>query len=205
MKTIASIFFLALLASCTTTRHFKTGHYKYDGFYGVAYNLVLNEDMPFVYRWNVGLDNGVTEGKWRIKNKYVFLTGGSFRPEKKMVVQEVLSEARDSIYFHVKNIDGEPIFHAEFVLNGEYPLIINPNGTATINIMDLDQIELVYPKLDTEVYKIRSDSCSYFLITLDIARPSAYFNNEKLVIRNGTLIMRDNKITTEKLKLRIRD
>lgn len=177
MKNILVLSIVFLMSSCVLYKTISVkevvGRYSWSCIYGVGSEIEFNIDSTFKYTWFAGLNNGVTEGNWTIKNNKIVL-----------------------------NSEKQPGFDVtrEYNTTSDSTTICIDQNSKLLDDSDLGFTTAVIVKMDKSKSKIKFDSqmCTTFLtkevdsiyITSMFKEP-IHLSVEELKSNNYYLVMKD--------------
>ncbi|MBO9703052.1 MAG: hypothetical protein J7604_22750 [Sporocytophaga sp.] len=195
MKKNIILFLSLLLSACITRKLGIEGTYRYNGAYGIAYEIELHSNEKFIYNWVNGLNKGTIIGSWEKEDNNIVINGGS-RPEKKIDVHEDSLLDKDSVYIEVTNLDGNPLGLANIVLNDERIIITDMEGKVSIKKEQIRNIKINYQTFEIPKYQVKDFSSNHFRIKVSVeSTPEIYFDNTKVKVKGSKLIMQGNLLT----------
>ena len=198
MKKLIILFTLLFLSNCSSIKNIENlvGKYSWKGIYGIGEILILNNDNTFEFKWQQGLMNGTSKGKYTL-NKSILTLNSFKQPENtdNFKIHYLKSSEKNNSYF-IKILDSNKIplgfASCTYIKNGKIieGKSADENGTLHITkkpIAEKLQIHFVgYKPAEIKLKDLKTDS---FEITL-IQEPNyyEYFTNRKFKIINNQIL-----------------
>lgn len=151
--------------------------------------LVLNADSTFSYFTRMEFIRISKEGKWFVSKDTLFLSESKPCCKEKIVVEEKRNKQipKGKVRFSVTSLQGEDINYHLVVTNKDSAQTIwSRNGITEIKIKGLKKFHFIVNSLVySPEYKVKSSKSNEFKVRL---APVRFFNKEKWLIRNGTIV-----------------
>lgn len=198
IKRIYTILTLLIFISCSSRKKITSdqivGKYQWSGFSGVGSTIELNTNQTFVFHWQQGLLQGVTNGTWKQDGKYVIFHSGIQPNEYSTDLYEIIKTERkntDSILFKVigSEDDNFPFVNCELKYGSKTIRggTTNFQGAIEFPRLEYDSIILSYVGYRTIRYKLDSSLSSYTFKMKKGNELYEYFTKEKWIYKNGHL------------------
>ncbi|MFI1742863.1 hypothetical protein [Thalassobellus sediminis] len=184
LKTI--LFFLAI--SCSSTKDFSIdkieGKYYWKSIYGVGESIEFKSDSTFVFNWQQGLNNGITNGNIEFDGKTINLY--SELKQDSLSYELIIPEQKQTDFYKVKVLDSElnPIEFSSCTVKKNNEIIAgkstDKNGICVIDNEKIDEILIQFVGFKDAVIPITDDSPKTLTVKLKYDFFYEYFEKEKV-------------------------
>lgn len=125
LNLVFSIVFL--IFSCTSTKVLKEeevyGTYQWYSLPGITARIIIHPNSKFEYRWQQGLNEGVTYGNWILRGNLLILNSEQTEEPKTLIELPYLKNREEKYSIKVTDIENEPVIHAKCLLRQDTSII----------------------------------------------------------------------------------
>ena len=180
-----------LFTGCVQTKENLYGNYSYEGIYGVASELNLQEDS-FKLKWQQGLNHGVILGTWKYDHKSIVLYNTSISGNTEFNVIKSYNITQSKILIEVYDEYLYPVFLAtgELVVDNDTLIATSDTlGKIVFPMHKYKKLNIIYPGYN-EITLIPSTYLNNYLVLQMFPKPlyqtfdSTIFLIKKQVIKS---------------------
>jgi len=167
---------------------YKYIHNKYD-----SASLEIKQDSTFIYYWEWKGLKGITNGKWKIDKKYLYLesdTQPTIKSEKikdLYFIKAVKDTSKKNVTIQFKDVNGIPIKNAEcwVIVSGKlFRNYSDSIGFVSFDLKSIKHISVVAPFAQKGfiTYKDKNLNNKFEITLLKVNQRYLYLTNEKLLL-----------------------
>jgi hypothetical protein len=189
------ILMILFLSSCSITHKNVLGTYTYIVPGWINAQMTINADSTFVYNYQSGLEVTEVKGKWVIdKNDYIILNSDKQQVTDSTKVEELFINAKDSIFFCIKDFEGTPLGGAGITFKGvpNIGISLNKEGQGGVSKdFNIEQFTIHYLGY-TFTYSVENKQSDFFKVQvyypLSTEAFYRFFTNEQWQLKSKILI-----------------
>jgi len=188
MKSILKIILSFLFISCSSTKNISIdkieGKYYWRSIYGVGESIEFKSDSTFIFKWQQGLNSGLTKGNIELKGKTINLN--SELKKDSLSYELIIPEQKQSEFYQIKVLDSElnPIELANCIVKKDNKNIevtsTNENGIFVIDNKNIDEILIQFVGFKDAVIPISENSPKSIIVKLKYDFFYEYFEEQKV-------------------------